>query len=343
MTQYLNFSLYSHYEYDEEKHQQLLQADKTISKINSYRKGEELYFGFIEQIYIKYPELIGFSLTSEKDLSVFYTSYHFSIKKLNLNYEDNRDNIITDFQHFFNLLSDSSYSQGEGLFQKYYLNEFEDITNRDDRFDIYLKYIENNFSFMHKHYWNNAIKELQNGVDFSNDTVIHFNDLKASTISGLFFNYHQNRDNLNDIITNIERLHKEYNFLFMQHIFEENKDISHIFYIDNLDGSNFDFYTYNNKNKTLINYYKNFSVIYEADSVLDIKTDLSIDCENKEDIFIFERDKMFSEYDNNNLSYLPDEDIQAFLTCFRNYKEKKTLDSLITDSHPENKIKHKRL
>ena len=71
----------------------------------------------------------------------------------------------------------------------------------------------------------------------------------------------------------------------MQHIFEENKDISHIFYIDNLDGKNFDFYTYNNKNKTLTNYYKNFNVIYETDSVLNIKTDLSIDYENKEDIF----------------------------------------------------------
>ena len=52
---------------------------------------------------------------------------------------------------------------------------------------------------------------------------------------------------------------------------------------------------------------------------------------------------MFLEYDNNNLSYLPDEDIQAFLTCFRNYQEKKTLDYLIKDIHPENKIKNKRL
>lgn len=343
MTHHLNFSLYSHYEYDEEKHKQLLEAEKAIAKINSYRNGPELYFGFIEQLYIKYPELIGFSLTSEKDLSVFYTSYNFNITNLNLKYEDNRDNIITDFKPFFNFLNDSLYSQEQDIFQKYYLNEFTNIKKRDERFDIYLKYIENNFSFMHKHYWKNAIKELKNELNFSNDTVIQFNDLEVSVISGLFFNYSQNRDNLSDIIKNIERLHKEYNFLFMQHIFEENKDISHIFYIDNLDGKNFDFYTYNNKNKTLTNYYKNFNVIYETDSLLNIKTDLSIDCENKEDIFIFERDKMFLEYDNNNLSYLPDEDIQAFLTCFRNYKEKKTLDSLIKDIHPENKIKNKRL
>ena len=343
MTQHLTFSLYSHFEYNEQKYKELLEADKIISTINLYRKGPELYFGFIEKLYIKYPELIGFSLTSEKDLSVFYTSYNFNITNLNLKYEDNRDNIITDFKPFFNFLNDSSYSQEQDIFQKYYLNEFTNIKKRDERFDIYLKYIENNFSFMHKHYWKNAIKELKNGLDFSNDTVIHFNDLKASAISGLFFNYNQNCENVNNIIKNIERLHKEYNFLFMQHIFEENKDISHIFYIDNLDGKNFDFYTYNNKNKTLTNYYKNFSVIYETDSVLNIKTDLSIDCENKEDIFIFERDKMFLEYDNNNLSYLPDEDIQAFLTCFRNYQEKKTLDSLIKDIHPENKIKNKRL
>ena len=343
MTQHSTFSLYSHFEYDEQKYKELLEADKIISTINLYRKGPELYFGFIEQLYIKYPELIGFSLTSEKDLSVFYTSYNFNITNLNLKYEDNRDNIITDFKPFFNFLNDSSYSQEQDIFQKYYLNEFTNIKKRDERFDIYLKYIENNFSFMHKHYWKNAIKELQNGLNFSNDTVIHFNDLKASAISGLFFNYHQNCENVNDIIKNIERLHKEYNFLFMQHIFEENKDISHIFYIDNLDGKNLDFYTYNNKNKTLTNYYKNFSIIYETDSVRNIKTDLSIDCENKEDIFIFERDKMFLEYDNNNLSYLPDEDIQAFLTCFRNYKEKKTLELLIKDTHPENKIKSKRL
>lgn len=340
MTQHLNFSLYSHYEYDEEKHRQLLEAEKAIAKINSYRNGPELYFGHLEKIYSKYPEFIGFSLFSSKDLSSFHNGYKFSINKLNLTFEDNLQNITKDFQPVLNFLNDYPALSKDEIFKKYHLDDFSNMNNRSQRFDIYQQYIQNNIKSKHQKYWNNTIQELQNNKPFNEDIIVTFNNLTVSIIQSLFTDYDNFYNNFVAILNNIEILKKEQHFLFMQHVFETNSDISHIFYVDSLNDKDFDFYTYNEQNKMLTNYHKKFSVIYEIGDLQNIKSELSFDVEHNQNILIFEKGKMFLEYSKNISHSHYKEDVKTFLTCFYNYHEKKILDSLINKS---NTLKIKRL
>lgn len=309
-----NFSFdFSNFEFETDQFQTYIKANNVYYNfIKNHNLAIEFLF-LLEIMYQKNEYFLGFEIRletryrnkySDEPVREIYLDKKYSKKltRIEIDQIPCVSGNLFDIKYLFDL-EDKNDNEIKELKKKYFINMFSDLKKREDRFAIYEKIIRKFANNFFRPYLFDYIKLIKNEKNNIEDLTFEINGNKIKLIDDNYKHYKHNKlksklsSEFVAISSEMSDIAQKLHFLFMTKIFNENPNISHIFYNPDLF---FQFYLYDYKNKTLI---KN-TFVNKKDYFLE-------ESFNQELIYQFEKhqepnenhfsDAIRKHYNNNNL------------------------------------------
>lgn len=353
-----NFSFdFSNFQFEADKFQELHKAKKFFYNIFFGDSNTIDWLFLLERFYQNNESFLGFEFQQENTVNIFgYLSNNIELfpkcsKKVKNKEFIKIKNDLSAISDFFSL-DNKNDNEIEEIKKNYLVDQFSYLERQDERFDIYEKIIKKSVSYILQPYLFDYLKFLKNEKDSINDVSFKLNEYEIKLINDNYKNdnYLENSHITEKISQEFKLIEQQFHFLFMSYLFNEDVNVSSIFY--NPD-SFFSFYSYDSQNKIIMAYtpvnnnHKSFEYKQEfvhqfgqgqepnKDNLFNaIRNHNSFSLNSKNNSFIyFEKDNNFIEYSNGK----NETDLDNFIKLLNTFNEKKILDKSFNNIFQQNK------
>lgn len=337
---------FSNFQFEANKFQELHKAKKFFYNIFFGDSNTIDWLFLLERFYQNNESFLGFEFQQENTINIFgylsndielFPKFSKKIKNKEFLNIKNDLNVISDFFS----LDNKNNNEIEAIKKNYLVDQFSYLESQDERFDIYEKIIKKSVSYILQPYLFDYVKFLKHEKDSINDVSFKLNEYEIKLINDNYKNdnYLEKYHITGKISQEFKLIEKKFHFLFMSSLFNEDVNISSIFY--NPD-SFFSFYSYDSQNKIIMTYTpvnNNESFEYKQEFVHQfgqgqepnkdnlfnaIRNHNFFSLNSKNNSFIyFEKDNNFIEYSSGK----NETDLDNFIKLLNTFNEKKILDT----------------
>lgn len=354
-----NFSFdFSNFQFEADKFQELHKAKKIFYNIFFGDSNTIDWLFLLERFYQNNESFLGFEFQQENTINTFgYLSNNIALfpkcsKKIKNKEFLNIKNDLNVISDFFSL-ENKNDNEIENIKKNYLVDQFSYLKRQEDRFDVYEQIIKKSVSYILQPYLFDYLKFLKHEIDSINDVSFKLNEYEIKLIDDNYKNdnYLKNSHITEKISQEFKLIEQKFHFLFMSSLFNEDVNISSIFY--NPD-SFFSFYSYNSQNKTIMTYTpvnnnNNKSFEYKQEFVHQfgqgqepnkdnlfnaIRNHNFFALNSKNNFFIcFKKDNNFIEYNDGK----NETDLDNFIKLMNTFNEKKILDKSFNNIFQQSK------
>lgn len=354
-----NFSFdFSNFQFEADKFQELQKAKKFFYNTLFGDSNTIDWLFLLERFYQNNESFLGFEFQQENTINLFgYLSNNIELSPKFSKKVKNKEfikikNDLNAISDFFSL-DNKNDNEIEEIKKIYLVDQFSYLESQDERFDIYEKIIKKSVSYILQPYLFDYLKFLKHEKDSINDVSFKLNEYEIKLINDNYKNdnYSENSYITEKITKEFKLIEQKFHFLFMSSLFNEDVNISSIFY--NPD-SFFSFYSYDSQNKIIMTYTpvnNNESFEYKQEFVHQfgkgqepnkdnlfnaIRNHNYFSLNSKNNSFIyFKKDNNFIEYNNGK----NETDLDNFIKLLNTFNEKKILDKSF--NHTVQQHKHR--